>query len=137
MVTMSRSRVFEWFRDGRESTEDDERSDRPRSSRNDENVEKVQALVRSDRRMTIEMIADSLNLSVGFVFTIITEDLKKRKLCARFVPHSLTEERTSGYRLQRFGFHGQSKSKFSTKHCNWRRVLMSGVRSGDETPSAE
>jgi len=42
---MSRSRVSEWFvrfRDGRESTEDDERSDRPRSNRNDENVEKVQ-----------------------------------------------------------------------------------------------
>lgn len=92
---MSRSRVFEWFarfRDGRESTEDDERSGRPRSSRTDENVERVQALVRSDRRMTIEMIAESLNMSVGSVFTIMTEDLKKKKLCARFVPHSLTTE---------------------------------------------
>ncbi len=90
---MSRSRVFEWFarfKAGRESTEDDERSGRPCSSRNQETVERVQALVRSDRRMTVKMIAESLNLSVGSVFTIMTEDLKMRKLCARFVPHSLT-----------------------------------------------
>ncbi|GFS72983.1 histone-lysine N-methyltransferase SETMAR [Nephila pilipes] len=92
---MSRSRVFEWFarfRDGREVTDDDEKCGRPRSSRTDENVERVQALVRSDRRMTIEMIAESLNMSVGSVFTIMTEDLKKKKLCARFVPHTLTTE---------------------------------------------
>ncbi|GFS71524.1 histone-lysine N-methyltransferase SETMAR [Nephila pilipes] len=92
---MSRSRVFEWFarfRDGREAMDDDERCGRPRSSRTDENVEIVQALVRSDRRMTIEMIAESLNMSVGSVFTIMTEDLKKKKLCARFVPHTLTTE---------------------------------------------
>ncbi|GFT62782.1 histone-lysine N-methyltransferase SETMAR [Nephila pilipes] len=36
------------------------------------------------------MIAESLNMSVGSVFTIMTEDLKKKKLCARFVPHTLT-----------------------------------------------
>ncbi|GFT20468.1 histone-lysine N-methyltransferase SETMAR [Nephila pilipes] len=92
---MSRSRVFEWFarfRDGREATDDEERCGRPRSSRTDENVERVQALVRSDRRMTIEMIAESLNMSVGSVFTIMTEDLKKKKPCARFVPHTLTTE---------------------------------------------
>lgn len=92
---MSRSRVFEWFarfKAGRESTEDDERTGRPRSSRMDENIERVQTLVKQDRRMTIAMIAETLNLSVGSVFTIMTGDLKKRKLCARFVPHSLTRE---------------------------------------------
>ncbi|GFT36255.1 histone-lysine N-methyltransferase SETMAR [Nephila pilipes] len=38
------------------------------------------------------MIAESLNMSVGSVFTIMTEDLKKKKLCARFVPHTLTTD---------------------------------------------
>ncbi|GFT49623.1 FLJ37770-like protein [Nephila pilipes] len=42
--------------------------------------------------MTIEMIAESLNMSVGSVFTIMKEDLKKKKLCVRFVPHTLTTE---------------------------------------------
>ncbi|GFT21810.1 HTH_48 domain-containing protein [Nephila pilipes] len=31
-------------------------------------------------------------MSIGSVFTIMTEDLKKKKLCARFVPHTLTTE---------------------------------------------
>ncbi|GFT91765.1 HTH_48 domain-containing protein [Nephila pilipes] len=31
-------------------------------------------------------------MSVGSVFTIMTEDLKKKKLCALFVPHTLTTE---------------------------------------------
>ncbi|GFU41914.1 HTH_48 domain-containing protein [Nephila pilipes] len=31
-------------------------------------------------------------MSVGSVFMIMTEDLKKKKLCARFVPHTLSTE---------------------------------------------
>ncbi|GFT50689.1 FLJ37770-like protein [Nephila pilipes] len=38
------------------------------------------------------MIAESLNMSVGSVFTIMMEDLKEKKLCTRFVPHTLTTE---------------------------------------------
>ena len=38
------------------------------------------------------MIAESLNISKTVVLWILREDLGKRKLCARFVPHSLTPE---------------------------------------------
>jgi hypothetical protein len=38
------------------------------------------------------MIAESLNIPKTAVFQILKEDLGKRKLCARFVPHSLTPE---------------------------------------------
>jgi len=38
------------------------------------------------------MIAESLNISKTVVFRILKEDLGKRKLCARFVPHCLTHE---------------------------------------------
>jgi len=38
------------------------------------------------------MIAESLNVSKSVVLQILKEDLGKRKLCARFVPHSLTPE---------------------------------------------
>src|SRR5213083_1825611 len=82
-MSMSRSRVFEWFarfKAGRESVEDDARSGRPCSSRNDENVQRVQELVRSDRRLPLEMIAKRLNISKGSVFTIMTEDLQKHAL---------------------------------------------------------
>jgi len=38
------------------------------------------------------MIAESLNIPKTVVGRIPKEDLGKRKLCARFVPHSLTPE---------------------------------------------
>jgi hypothetical protein len=38
------------------------------------------------------MIAESLNVPKSVVLRILKEDLGKRKLCARFVPHSLTPE---------------------------------------------
>jgi len=36
------------------------------------------------------MIADRLNIGEETVRRIVTEDLGKRKICARFVPHALT-----------------------------------------------
>jgi hypothetical protein len=38
------------------------------------------------------MIIESLNISKNVVLPILKEDLGKRKLCARFVPHSLTPQ---------------------------------------------
>ena len=38
------------------------------------------------------MIAESLDIPKTVVLRILKEDLGKRKLCARFVPHSLTSE---------------------------------------------
>jgi hypothetical protein len=40
----------------------------------------------------IRVIAESLNIPRTIVLWILKEDLGKRKLCARFVPHSLTPE---------------------------------------------
>jgi len=38
------------------------------------------------------MIAESLNIPKSVDLQILKEDLRKRKLCAHFVPHSLTAE---------------------------------------------
>ena len=38
------------------------------------------------------MTAESLNIPKTVVLRILKEDLGKRKLCARFVPHPLTPE---------------------------------------------
>ena len=93
--TMSRSRVFEWhrrFREGLEEVEDAPRSGRPSTSRNDENVERVRQMVRSDRRLTVRMIANDLDVNRDCVWKIITEELGMRKICAKMVPRMLTED---------------------------------------------
>lgn len=46
------------FREGRQETEDDSRSGRPSTSRDDENVQRVLSLVLSDRRVTVRLIAE-------------------------------------------------------------------------------
>ena len=45
-----------------------------------------------DRRMSIETISAQFNVSVGTVHTIIREELKTRKICAKFVPRVLRED---------------------------------------------
>jgi hypothetical protein len=49
-------------------------------------------LVKNDRRIASRMIAESLNIPKTVVLGILKEDMGKRKVCARFVPHSLTPE---------------------------------------------
>lgn len=65
---MSRARVFEWFRrfkEGRESADSDPRSGRPSTSRNENMIARVNALVRSDRRLTVREIAEECEISTA------------------------------------------------------------------------
>jgi hypothetical protein len=49
-------------------------------------------MVKNDRQIVSRMIAESLNIPKTVVLWILKEDLGRRKMCARFVPHSLTPE---------------------------------------------
>jgi len=72
--------------------EDDERVGRPKSTGNEVNIAGVSDLVKNDCLVASRMIAESLNIPKTVVLRILKEDLGKRKLCARFVPHCLTPE---------------------------------------------
>jgi transposase len=92
---LSCSNVFLWygqFCDEREDIEDDPRSGRPTECRNDNNVEKISQLLLQNRHLSLRMIADEVNIGKDTVRKIVVEDLRKRKICSRFVPHSLTPE---------------------------------------------
>jgi len=70
---------------------DDARSGCPLTARTDENVESVRRLT-EDRRTTLQMFADRMNIGKETVHRIVTEDLGKSKICARFVPHALNTQ---------------------------------------------
>lgn len=92
---MKKTQVYEWFarfKNGKMSIVDQPCSGRPSTSRTDENVEKVRAIVLEDRRRTIENIAELSNLTWSSVQRIISEDLKMSRIAAKFVPRVQTEQ---------------------------------------------
>jgi len=63
---LSRAQVFKWhksFVEGREQVEDEPRTERPSTSKTDNNVERVRSLVRPHRRLMLRMISSGLNLN--------------------------------------------------------------------------
>jgi hypothetical protein len=84
---------FRWysvFRDSREGTEDAPCVSKPRTSRTEENVKKVTEILASDRCVSARLIEELLGIPKSTVHQILTKDLGKRKVCARFVPHTLS-----------------------------------------------
>jgi len=83
---VSRAQVFRWYKaflDGQDSVEDEPCSGRPCTSKTDENVTKVRALVRTDQRLTVRMIGiimRSLNNS-GKGFIVSGQRLQTHGCC--------------------------------------------------------
>ena len=80
------------FKRGRTSLEDEARSGRPLDATDEEMCNKVRDLVYSDRRIKLEEIMNALHISHGSVSTILHDSLGMRKLIARWVPKSLSDE---------------------------------------------
>ncbi|GFT47338.1 mariner Mos1 transposase [Trichonephila clavipes] len=92
---LSHARVFQWFKrfkDGRQDVEDDSRPGRPSTSKTEENVEKVASLIRSDRRLSIRAIAETVNIDKECVRQILHDNLNMQKVFAKMVPKILTFE---------------------------------------------
>ena len=80
------------FKRGRKFLEDEVRSGRPVDATDEEICKKVRDLVYSDGRIQVEEIAQALGISHGSVSTILHDRLGMRKLTARWVPKSLSDE---------------------------------------------
>ena len=92
---MNRASVFEWhkgFREGRESMRDDERCGRSKEVNTPVLIGQITNFMDNDHRVFIETISTQFDVSVGTVHTIIREELKMRKICAKFVPRVLRED---------------------------------------------
>ena len=80
------------FKRGRTSLENEARSGRPLDTTDEEMCKKVRILVYSDRRIQVEEIAQALGISHDSVSTLLLDRLGMRKLTARWVPKSLSDE---------------------------------------------
>ena len=85
------------FRNGREDVNYDARSGCPSIARTGESVESVRPLLTDDRRTTLQMIADRLNIGKETFRRIVTEELGKKKdlreICSSRLDHR-AERRT-------------------------------------------
>jgi len=78
--------------EGRTLAEDEQRSGRPSATGTGDNTVRVRELVRSDRRLTVKMIADEVNMNRETFRLILTEELEMGKICDKLVPRNLTEQ---------------------------------------------
>ena len=86
------ARWIRHFNDGRDSLEDEERSGRPRSSLTKDIVARAEAIVTEDRRITLRFLAAELSISYGSAYSIMHDELRRTKRCARWIPHMLTDD---------------------------------------------
>lgn len=86
--------VTRWYREfqaGNECLLDAPRSGRPATAVTEEKIEAARNLIDEDPRVTKKMLATHLGIGSAAVISILHEHLRMRKLCARWIPHVLTD----------------------------------------------
>lgn len=124
---LSRSRLHEWFtrfKEGRESLEDDPHVGQPKSVITPDTIEKVRQFIKNEPKSSLRYMGMDLNMSDTSIYRILTEHLNMRKVCARFVPHKLTDDQKL-LRIQ----HSKDVIKEAKKDPNF----LYNIVTGDET----
>jgi histone-lysine N-methyltransferase SETMAR len=91
----SQSKTFLWykrFKDGRTSDDDDDCSGRPSTRTTPENIAEVREATFADRGQTIHDVCEIAGLLYGTVQRILADNLKMRRISARFVPRLLSDD---------------------------------------------
>ena len=91
------------FKERISSVADCPRSGRPSTAVTDENCSEIECLLETVRRWTCEELSQELSISPQSVLTILTHNLGLKKICARWVPHTVSRTESQ-----------QSKSRSST-----------------------
>jgi len=91
---LSRTQCHEWyqrFKSGITSVEDDPKSGRPSTSMDNDHAEKVLAVIRRNRRLTLREVAEEAGFCRSPCHLILTDKLKMRRVAAKFVLRLLTD----------------------------------------------
>ena len=81
--------------------EDDDLCGRMATTVTPENVSRIESLIKKDAKVAYTEIQDIMKISSGSLTRILHDCLGARKRCARWVPHSLSEEQKRG-RVDRY-----------------------------------
>ena len=81
---------------GARTLEDDDRCGRMATTVTQENVSRIESLIKKDPKMACAEIQDIMEISSGSLTRILRYCLGIRKHCARWVPHNLSEEQKEG-----------------------------------------
>ena len=81
-------------------------------------------MLAQDRRLTLRLIAEELSINKDTAHTIVRDDLGKRKICSRFVPHKITDEQKAK-RMDSYG-------NFIFM-CDHDPLLLGNIVTGDVT----
>jgi len=85
-------RWYKEFESGNLDLEDKPRTGCPPTAVTAINIERMRKLVEEDPRITYEMIEETVGISAPSIHTILHDHLQMSKICARWVPHFLTNE---------------------------------------------
>ena len=113
------------FKAGKVSVEDDTRPGRPKTSVTKANIAAVKIVVEQYARLYVKDIASCTGISESSVQTILKKRLDLRKVCARWVPHLLTEEQ----KTQRL----KCARELLKINKGYNRRVISNLLIGDET----
>jgi len=125
---MSQRKVYEWverFKSGRTRVTDESRSGRPSTSRTQDHIDRADAMLREDRRITVSEVAAHLDTSYGSAYAILRDDLGYRTVCARWVP----KERTV--------VHNHCDPESKRQSMEWRHPSSPAQKKFKRQPSAK
>ncbi len=107
------------------SIKDAPKSGRPRSATSNKMVKKVCDVLKSDARLTVRQIANTVGSSPASVLRILKRDLGMRRITARWIPHLLTDMQKQ-VRLE-------TAKKLLKMFPKYQRKQFSDIITGDET----
>nr|XP_012152451.1 PREDICTED: putative uncharacterized protein FLJ37770 [Megachile rotundata] len=97
---LSDQQVFQWhkpFLKGQEEVDDEDRAGRPSTTTTADNVTRVRELLNSDRRLSVRLMADMLNIPKTQVYGIVTNHIGRQlDVAPRSGPYCLYRFRLLG-----------------------------------------
>ncbi|KAJ8949951.1 hypothetical protein NQ318_002358 [Aromia moschata] len=97
---LSDRHIFRWhkaFAEGREDVNDENHAGRPSTSSSDDNVIRMRDLLNTDRRLSVRLISETVDITKTIVHEIVSESLGMRKVCAKLVPKTFVERYCIGH----------------------------------------